>query len=261
MAGKIGSSALLASYSRENEREADALGMEYMTLAGYSPKGMEGLMGVLVRQHEEKPGMLDTMFSSHPMSSERLENVKTDASNKHAKFGSGKLDRERYMDHTAGLRKIKPAIEEQQKGQRLMATKGTTEAEGHFSTALKQAPGDYTGLCLMAKCQMAQRKYDKAKEYTTLARQTYSGEAQAMQLSGVANLATKNYPVAYKEFDAYERTLPGNPNAAFLKGISLEAMQDRKGAAQEYLRYLKSVQSGAEAKHAATRLRAWGYAK
>lgn len=261
IAGQIGASALLASYSRENEREADALGMEYMTRAGYSPQGMQGLMGVLVRQDKEKPGMLDTMFSSHPMSSERLENVKTDASGKYAKFGTGKIDRERYMDQTAGLRKIKLAIEEQQKGERLMAKKGIIEAEGHFTTALKQAPNDYTGLCLMAKCQMAQKKYNNAKEYTTLARQANPREAQAMQFSGVANLATKNYAVAYKEFDTYDRTLPGNPNAAFLKGISLEAMQDRQGAAREYQRYLQSVQSGAQAKHAATRLRTWGYAK
>ena len=35
MASQIGSSALLASYSRDNERQADALGMEYMTRAGY----------------------------------------------------------------------------------------------------------------------------------------------------------------------------------------------------------------------------------
>ena len=82
-----------------------------------------------------------------------------------------------------------------------------------------------------------------------------------MQLSGIANLATKSYAVAYKEFDAYDRVLPGNPNAAFFKGLSLEAMQDRPGAAREYQRYLKSVQSGAQAKHAATQLRAWGYAK
>jgi hypothetical protein len=77
----------------------------------------------------------------------------------------------------------------------------------------------------------------------------------------VTSLATKNYAAAYKEFDAYERVMPGNPNAAFFKGISLEAMQDRPGAAREYQRYLKDVNSGNQAKHAATRLREWGYAK
>jgi hypothetical protein len=64
-----------------------------------------------------------------------------------------------------------------------------------------------------------------------------------------------------REFWAYDHALPGNPNLAFFKGVSLETMQDRQGAAREYSRYLKQVQSGAPAKHAATQLRAWGYAK
>jgi len=259
--GTIGASALLASYSRENEREADSLGMEYMTRAGYSPNGMVGLMGVLVRQSKAKPGLLDTMFASHPMSTERLEDMKTDASGRYAKFGSAPMQHERYMDNTAGLRRLKPAIDEQQKGERLMSKKSFGEAEEHFTTALKTAPTDYTGLCLMAKCQVAQKRYDRAKEYTAQAREIYPREAQAMQLSGIARLALKEYPVAFQEFDAYDGALPGNPNAAFFKGVALEAMQDRPAAAREYKRYLSAVQSGDQAKHAASRLKAWGYAK
>ena len=45
--GMLGSGALLASYSRDNERQADALGMEYMVKAGYGPDGMVGLMDIL----------------------------------------------------------------------------------------------------------------------------------------------------------------------------------------------------------------------
>jgi tetratricopeptide (TPR) repeat protein len=187
--------------------------------------------------------------------------MKADASGRYAKFGSAPLQRERYLDNTAGLRRLKPAIEEQQKGERLMSKKSFGEAEEHFSTALKTAPTDYTGLCLMAKCQVAQKRYDRAKEYTAQARQINPREAQAMQLSGVTHLALKEYPVAIQEFDAYDRVLPGNPNAAFFKGVALEAMQDRPAAAREYKRYLSAVQSGDQAKHAASRLKAWGYTK
>jgi predicted Zn-dependent protease len=34
--GQLGSGALLASYSRDNERQADSLGMDYMTRSGYT---------------------------------------------------------------------------------------------------------------------------------------------------------------------------------------------------------------------------------
>ena len=68
--------ALLAHYSRNDEREADALGMEYMANLGYNPEGMVGLMEVLVGLSDHKPSAVDMMFSTHPMSSERLEDRK-----------------------------------------------------------------------------------------------------------------------------------------------------------------------------------------
>ncbi|MFX6857620.1 M48 family metalloprotease, partial [Acinetobacter baumannii] len=51
----VGASALLAGYSRADERQADALGLEYMTRAGYNPDGMVNLMDMLRSQHKEKP--------------------------------------------------------------------------------------------------------------------------------------------------------------------------------------------------------------
>ena len=46
--GMAGAGALLASYSRDNEREADALGLEYMTKTGYNPDGFVELMDMLL---------------------------------------------------------------------------------------------------------------------------------------------------------------------------------------------------------------------
>jgi predicted Zn-dependent protease len=261
LAGQVGASALLASYSRENEREADSLGMEYMTRAGHAPNGMVGLMEILVQQSKEKPGLLDTMFSSHPMSTERYASVQQDASSKYARYASLPVNRERYMDNTARLRRLRPAIEDEQRGERAMAGKKYGEADAAFASALRSAPQDYAGLCLMAKCQIAQRRYREADAYATQARQAYPGEAQAMQLAGITKVTLKQYPAALQQFNDYERALPGDPNAAFFKGVSYEGMQNRQGAAQEYRRYLAVVQQGGQAQHAASRLQAWGYSR
>jgi len=261
IASQVGASALLASYSRENEREADSLGMEYMTKAGHSPNGMVGLMGVLVQQSKEKPGLLETMFSSHPMSSERYASMQADAQGRYASLASRPLNRERYMDNTAALRRLRPAVEDEQRGEHAMASKNYGEADAAFASALRAAPQDYAGLCLMAKCQLAQRRYNEADTYITQARQVYPSEGQAMQLAGITKLTLKQYPAALQEFSDYERALPGDPSAAFFKGVSYEAMQNRRGAAQEYRRYVSSVKQGAQAQHATNRLQAWGYLK
>jgi predicted Zn-dependent protease len=76
--GMVGVGALLASYSRDNEREADALGMKYMFRGGYNPSGMVGLMDMLKGLSKSKPNIIELMFATHPMSKERYQTaVKT----------------------------------------------------------------------------------------------------------------------------------------------------------------------------------------
>ncbi|MCU0592413.1 MAG: M48 family metalloprotease, partial [Desulfobacterales bacterium] len=53
--GGFGAGAFLASYSRDNERQADALGTEYMVQSGYSPDGMVALMEMLNNLNKSKP--------------------------------------------------------------------------------------------------------------------------------------------------------------------------------------------------------------
>ncbi|MFP4037719.1 MAG: M48 family metalloprotease, partial [Desulfobacteraceae bacterium] len=94
----LGAGALLAAYSRDNEREADALGMEYMVRAGYSPVGMVRLMDMLRKSSERKPGALELMFSTHPMSEERYRTAEEAVAIKYRDARSLPVFRERFMD-------------------------------------------------------------------------------------------------------------------------------------------------------------------
>ncbi len=261
MIGNIGGGALLAHYSRDNEREADALGLEYMARSGHNPAGMEDLMTMLNSQAREKPNALELMFSTHPMSSERLDNTRRALATTYAEAARRPRQRERYMDNTSRLRKLRPAIAEQQKGEAMLNQKKFETADGHMRRALQLAPDDYTGLVLMAKTQMAMKRPDEAKPYLAQAKAVYPTEAQAHHLAGVAFLQTRQPDQALAAFTEFERLLPGNPNTVFLKGYSLEQMQDRRGAAQEYFRYLQLTNQGGQAQHAYARLRGWGLVK
>ena len=259
--GTIGAGALLASYSRDNEREADALGMEYMVKAGYDPKGMVGLMDMLRSLNKSKPSAIELMFSTHPMSDERYATAVKRAKEDYPKAASLPVYRERYMDNTERLRAQKEAIEEMQKGEQLMAKEKYKEAESHFKKALKEAPEDYAGLVMMATCQLVQKDYREGLRYAEEAQSVYPREAQAHHLSGFAKIQTKDYEGAYEEFSTCEKLLPANPNSIFFKGYALEGMRKREEAAKEYTRYLKVVQEGQYAQHAYKRLVEWGYVK
>ena len=256
--GQFAAGALLAHYSRDDERQADALGMEYMAKAGYNPEGMVGLMEVLVGLSDHKPSAIEMMFATHPMSDERLQTARDKTSVDYQAMASLPFYEERYMDETANLRAMREAIDTLQKGEKAMAAKKYSQAQAHFSDALRLAPEDYAGLVMMSKCQLALNRASEAKYYAEKAKEVYPQEAQAVHLTGVANLNLKEYEAAYNEFDAYERMLPGNPNTIFLKGVTLEGMQDKQGAAQEYYRYLQSVNEGEQAEYAYQRLVGWG---
>jgi predicted Zn-dependent protease len=259
--GTIGAGAFLASYSRDNEREADALGMEYMVKTGYNSKGMVGLMDMLRSLNKSKPGVIELMFATHPMSDERYATAVKKAREDYAQAANLPLHHERYMDNTERLRAQKEAIEEMQKGEQLMAQKKTKEAESHFRKALREAPEDYAGLVMMATCQLVQKDYREGLRYATEAKRVYPGEAQAHHLSGFAKMQTKDYEGAYQDFSTCEKLLPANPTSIFFKGYALEGMRNRGGAAQEYTRYLKIVQEGQYAQHAYKQLLEWGYIK
>jgi len=259
LVGGIGGGALLAKYSRDNEREADALGMEYMSRSGYNPDGMADLMTMLNAQSKHKPNALELMFSTHPMSAERVENTrKSLKSPAYAEASKRVKQRERYMDRTSRLRALKPVIGEEQQAEAMLGKKEYDKAEGHLKTALNKAPDDYAGLVLMAKTQLAMKRPNEAEPYLERARAIYPTEAQAQHLTGVSKLQLRQPEAALASFRQYERLLPGNPNTQFLQGYSLEMMQDRKGAAQAYYRYIKMAEEGRQAEYAYARLKAWG---
>ncbi len=259
LGGQIGASALLASYSRDNEREADALGQDYMVKAGYPASGMTQLHGLLVRESKEKPSLLETMFSSHPMSSERLATAQRLAETKYAASLSANPQRERYMDSTASLRRLKPAIDACKNGEMAMARKQLPQAQQHFAAALKQAPQDYPSNLLMARCLAAQGRRQDALRYADAARAIYPQEAQAHKLSGTLQLANKNPGAAVQHFEQFDRLLPGDPGIAFLKGVSYEGAGNSRAAAENYARFLRSGGQGEPAQYATSRLKAWGY--
>lgn len=258
LGSQIGASALLASYSRDHEREADALGQDYLVRAGYPAQGMTALHQLLVDQEKATPSLLSTMFSSHPMSSERRQTAAQQASTRYASSTKAPVQRERFMDNTASLRRIKPTIVACQNGETAMAAQAFAQAQGAFGTALKHSPRDYASHFRMAQCLQAQKKNAEARRHAEQAQAIYPQEAQAHKLGGVLALSLRDPGAAYAALQQFDRQVPGDPGVLFLKGVALEGMGQRQQAAQHYAQYLRLSQQGQAAQFAASRLQAWG---
>ncbi len=68
----IGATAAFASFSRQDEDEADSEGVKYMIRAGIDPQGIPEMFRILLAEREAKPGTLDTWFRSHPLEESRI---------------------------------------------------------------------------------------------------------------------------------------------------------------------------------------------
>lgn len=218
--GGLAAGALLARYSRGDEREADTLGMDYMVDAGHSPQGMVDLMDMLRGLSSSEPTMIEQMFSSHPMSSERYEGVRARAESHYQSAANRSMQRQRYMDNTAELRRLKPAIEKQQQAESAIMAEKYQEGADLLAASLKLAPNDYTGLVLMAKSRMIQERFADAQPFLDRAIDVYPEEAQARHLRGIVDVKKGNAAAAMKQFEVCDKLLPGNPSTIFLKAAA-----------------------------------------
>jgi predicted Zn-dependent protease len=60
-------------FSRDQEREADYLGLQYMYKAGYDPNAFVSFFEKLQAQERRRPGSIPKIFSDHPPTPERVQ--------------------------------------------------------------------------------------------------------------------------------------------------------------------------------------------
>ena len=71
-AGAMMANGVFLKFSRDDEREADRVGLQIMTKAGWDPRGMIELFDVLRRESKRDPGAVEVFFSTHPSPEDRV---------------------------------------------------------------------------------------------------------------------------------------------------------------------------------------------
>jgi predicted Zn-dependent protease len=65
-------------FSRDAEREADFLGLQYMYKAGYDPSAYIRFFEKIMAEDRKRPGSIPKIFSSHPPTPERIQNTQNE---------------------------------------------------------------------------------------------------------------------------------------------------------------------------------------
>jgi predicted Zn-dependent protease len=69
------------SFSRQFESEADYLGLQYMYKAGYDPTAFVDFFEKIQSKEKKKPGTMSKVFSTHPMTDDRIKNSQKEIQN------------------------------------------------------------------------------------------------------------------------------------------------------------------------------------
>ncbi len=102
---EVGVGLLMLSFSRENEREADRLAIEYATTRGWAAGEMAKFFETLERMSPGGGGGLPDWFSTHPAPEKRVETVREVAEEWRGKVTFEKLtvNRDAYFDRIDGI--------------------------------------------------------------------------------------------------------------------------------------------------------------
>jgi predicted Zn-dependent protease len=105
-AGAMIANGVFLKFSREDEREADRVGLQIMTRAGWDGRGMTELFEVLRREANRDPSAVEVFFSTHPSPQDRLDRLRASA----AKARGGVRDTKEFHAIHAHLAHLAPAL-------------------------------------------------------------------------------------------------------------------------------------------------------
>jgi beta-barrel assembly-enhancing protease len=74
----VGVPTVLRHFDRKAESEADYLGLQYLYAAGYDPNAAISLFEKIESLNRKQPGLVDRIFSTHPMDADRIRKAEAE---------------------------------------------------------------------------------------------------------------------------------------------------------------------------------------
>ena len=221
-------------YGRDAELESDFYGMQYMSNAGYDPKGAISLQETFVRLSEgRRTDWLSGLFASHPPSQERVNaNIKTAA----ALPAGGKTGEEDYQRAMQKTRAAKPAYDAYDEGRKALAEKKMDEALTLANKALSMFPAEAHFHALRGDIRLIADKHDMAVTNYNRAIERRDGFFYYHLQRGLAKQELGQIDGAVIDLENSIKLLPTAPAHYALGGIA-----QRRGNREDAIKHYKVV--------------------
>jgi predicted Zn-dependent protease len=258
MAAGMAGGLLMHSYNRDQERQADELGYQYMVQNQYNPRGQVEAFEIFEDLQEREPGFIEAMLASHPLTSERIQAARRRVAAAPPGLASQPLQQRDFARALAAQRRRQPAYEAMAEGDELYQEKRYRAAAAKYRRARDIYPEDGV---FGAKLALAENHLDNRRAALAAAEQGARASREvflAQYVAGALHYKYEQPGQARRYLERATRLLPAHSQAKLLLGASYERLGQRRAAAAAYREVVRSSPRSEEAQVARGRLQAMG---
>ena len=230
--GSVGGSLLLLKYSRDDELEADRLGVSYMTKLGYSPKNalsahrnLERVSNEYIRSLGQEPqerGFFEDLLSTHPRTSVRIEELQhiINTTQPVAVRGDG-TNRNKFQTSIGDIKSINNVyLEYYDKAVRALKKGNTSEASSLVSKAIAKNKTQPPFHALNGFIMLKNKNYESAKGSFNNALRLDNNYQPAYRGLGAIHYLQKNYAEGIQYLKKSISLFPEDAPSHYFLGMS-----------------------------------------
>lgn len=220
-------------YSREDEYEADELGLIYTYKAGYNPDSMGQLLGIL-KQMEKGGGKGMEFLSSHPDTDKRINEVNDKIKKKYPNSANLKYEEASFNANTQRIKQDNNVYMLSVQADKYLKDNNPKEAVTLYSQAITQLPNHPYFHTRRGLIYLSQNELKKASDDFSSALALNPSSYDALVGQGAVYLINKQYTQAQNELTRAIKLLPEHPAGHFYLGETYLGLGVRNQALEEY---------------------------
>jgi len=226
----IGATLMALKFSRDQEREADRLGLKFMAEAGYDPRGLLEVMEKFKKLEKKRP---PEWLSTHPLPESRIRELSEEI--KKMKLPPNLIrNTPRFVKIKQKLERTKKSFKLYEEGKKLYREGEKDKALTKFLSAIRIFPRNQMAMVYAGVIYLEKGSSKKALEYAEKVTRIDPYLLWGWYLKGIALFKLKRYTQSIKALEEARKRVKSYAGIYYYLGRNYEALGNVKKAVENY---------------------------
>jgi len=233
---QVSASLLQLKYSRDQEREADALGVRFTYETGYDPRG---LISTFEKFKKMEKTQAPSWLLTHPLPEERIQNVSQLIATKYPDRLLLKKDSERFQEIKKRLVLASDSYKYVENAKDNIKNKNLAVALTNLDKAIKTYPENNVAYTYRAYVYYQLKDFKKSYEDALKAYNINRMYFMPQLIMGASLTKLGNYQESIRVLENTKNLVDSNPDLYYFLGVSYQSIGDRQNAYNNLVTALK----------------------